>query len=348
MRKKKVLMIATSRRTRGGITEMLKIYEQLSCWHTYDIKWLETHIDKNAMLKLCYGLKAWLHFLCIVGKYDLMHIHIGELTSVRRKHIFFRIARMCRKKTVIHIHIGSQLASVAGHRLFRRMVRKAEGIVVLSDLIKQELMQYDLTDNCKISVIPNPCPLVENVRYSAANKEILFAGTLNHNKGYEVLMQAFAAVAHNHPDWTLVMAGSGETRKAHRLAEALHIERRIVMPGWICGQAKDACFRRASIYCLASYAEGFPISVLEALAYGLPIVSTPVGSLREALADNATAVLFTPGDHVELAAKLNLLMNDDDRLNRLSQASRGLAERYSSHATDRLISKLYEDILQRR
>ena len=76
MKNKKVLILATSRKTRGGVTAVLKVYEQCPFWKKYKVYWLETHIDRTLFVKFLYAVKALIAFLFLVWFYDIIHIHV--------------------------------------------------------------------------------------------------------------------------------------------------------------------------------------------------------------------------------------------------------------------------------
>jgi glycosyltransferase involved in cell wall biosynthesis len=89
---------------------------------------------------------------------------------------------------------------------------------------------------------------------------------------------------------------------------------------------QDKCVnKKASVFCLASYAEGFPMAVLDAWSYGIPVISTPVGGLPDVLLDGENVLFFQPGDIDGLSDKLKCLLTDGSLRLRLSDASLCLA-----------------------
>ena len=94
----KVLVVATSRKTKGGITSVVKAHETGEQWKKFHCKWIETHRDGNSVRKLWYLATALIEYICLLPFYDIVHIHVGLRTSVNRKLIFARIALLFRKK----------------------------------------------------------------------------------------------------------------------------------------------------------------------------------------------------------------------------------------------------------
>ena len=344
MNSKKVLVLATSRKTRGGITAVLSAYEHFPFWAKYKVYWIETHIDRGIVWKLFYAFVALIKYVCVVWQYDIVHIHTSELPSVQRKYVFFKIAKVLRKKVVVHLHIGNQLNEVRGNKLYKNLFEGADAILVLSQSIRLKLEQ-DFGVRNKVYVLYNPCPKIESPSYTDNYKEIVFAGTLNANKGYSVLIRAFAKLAKEFPDWKLVIAGNGELEQAQKIVLDCKIEKQVVFPGWVRGSDKESLFRRASVFCLASFAEGFPMAVLDAWSYGIPVVSTPVGGLPDVLLDNKNVLFFTSGNIEELSDKLRRIIIDQKLRYALSQESLGLSKGlFSENKINEQIDLLYKSL----
>ena len=172
----------------------------------------------------------------------------------------------------------------------------------------------------------------------------MFAGTVIPRKGYADLIRGFAKIAKKHLDWKVVIAGNGEIDKAKAVAKERGIEDQVVFLGWVNGHAKDLAFQRASIYCLASDGEGFPMGVLDAWAYGIPCVVTPVGGLPDIVVDGENALVFHVGDVDVLARQLERMISDDELREKIAKASLELA-----HTTFNIdcINKKMEDIYER-
>lgn len=345
MKTKRVLFLATSRKTRGGVTAVVRAYEQFPFWTNYQVRWIETHIDRNLVWKFLYAFIAFLKYIVCVWKYDLIHIHTSELPSVKRKYPFFKIAKFLGKKVVIHLHIGNQVDEKAGNKLYQKMFQEADAVIVLSQSIRQKVeLLFGLEG--KVYVIYNPCPIVPSVKYTDQYKEIIFAGTLNYNKGYSVLIYAFARIAASYPDWKLNIAGNGELAEAKQLAVDCQIESQVNFLGWVRDGAKDLLFRRASIFCLASYAEGFPMAVLDAWAYGLPVISTPVGGLPDVLFNEKNVLFFEPGDIEGLARQLDRLLASQELRYQLGESSLNLSKGlFNMNEINKQIDSLYKKLL---
>lgn len=338
---KKVLVVATSRKTRGGITSVVKAHETSKQWRKFHCKWIETHRDGNNIRKLWYLGTALIEYICLLPFYDIVHIHIATTQSAKRKQLFFYPAKWLKKKTILHFHPSNEkfLFEPCNQTLYRKLFSQADLVLVLSEQWKRWIKEaLGLTE--RIEVLYNPCPIV-NKREDIREKSILFAGTIIPRKGYETLLRGFALIASKYPDWRIIFAGNGEIEKAKKIAKELQIEAQVVFLGWVSGQEKDQAFQKASIYCLASDGEGFPMGVLDAWAYGIPCVVTPVGGIPDIVKNEENGLIFQVGNETELAKQLEKLITNDILYEKLARASNDLAHTVFNVST---INKQLENI----
>ncbi len=322
--KSKVLVVATSANAKGGIATVVKAFRQTDIWNEFSCRWLETHIDGSKFRKFVKFGCALIAYPFLLLRYNIVHIHVSTTVSANRKYFFFRLARLYRKKIVIHLHCGSQLSGIWNDK-YEDMFTNADRCLVLSQGIR-DIVVGRTGRNDNVEVLYNPCPIVEsNSNDDIREKTILFAGTLYKEKGYLDLIDAFAKVYAKHSDWQLILAGNGSQEEGLMRINELGIQGGVKFLGWVSGKTKENAFRMASIFCLPSYAEGFPMAVLDAWAYGLPVVTTPVGGIPDIVIDGENGLLFSPGDVETLVTQLNRLIEDADLRNMLKGKSEKLA-----------------------
>lgn len=308
----KVLVVATSRKTRGGITSVVKAHEKGAQWHDFHCHWVQTHRDGPSWRKIGYLMRALIDYAMRLPFYDAVHIHFSNGTSLKRKLVFARLAKALHKKMLIHFHAFDPDMTIHGKdkAKYKQLFEMADCIIVLSNWWRDEVKKAFPNVNERISVLYNPCEdVIVNANRAKQNK-VLYAGTVNARKGYADLIRAFANVAQKYPDWTLTIAGNGEIEQGKVLAESLGVANRVEFLGWVNGEEKVRAFSEASIFCLPSYAEGFPMAVLDAWAYGLPVITTPVGGIPDVAKDGENMLLFNPGDISALADCLDRMISD--------------------------------------
>lgn len=343
----KVLVIATSRKTRGGITSVVKAYENSPLWDKFHCKWIETHRDGGAFTKLSYLLKGFLQFLLCVPFYDIIHIHTSEPPSALRKVLFMAVSKLLGKKVIVHFHSFSVDTTIKSkyQNVYRYLFGKADVVLVLSKYWQDELCRtFGFKDN-KVKVLYNPCTTEISSKVYPKRKQILYAGTVNARKGYADMIKAFSQVADRFSDWSIVFAGNGEIEEGKALASQLGIAKQTVFLGWVRGEDKDKAFKEASIFCLPSYAEGFPMGVLDAWAYGLPVITTPVGGIPDIAIDGKNCLLFNPGDVNVLAKQMDKMMSSEELRKLVASESNELAKGIFSveKVTERL-GNIYQNL----
>ncbi|MCM1141788.1 MAG: glycosyltransferase family 4 protein, partial [Muribaculum sp.] len=278
--------------------------------------------------KMMYFATGMIDFLIRLPFYDIVHIHTADYGTEKRKRIFARIAKIFGKKLIVHLHSCDPTTSIIGEYkdLYNYTFHNADKIILLSKTWRNLAINSfpDIRD--KFHVLYNPCPTVVSSKFEERKRYILFAASVIQRKGYEDLIRAFAKIAKDFPEWELKIAGNGEIENAKQVALELGVSQQIEFLGWINGNAKDKVFRNASIYCLPSHSEGFPMGVLDAWAYHLPVVSTPVGGLPDVAVDMKNILLFTPKDIEGLSNKLRLLMSDSELYQVITNASAEFAD----------------------
>lgn len=342
----KVLVVATSRKTRGGITSVVKAHEKGLQWKEYHCRWIETHIDRGAVWKLFYLVRGLLTYIVFLPQCKIVHIHISEPPSAMRKCLFMWLAKLCGKKTIVHFHSFSPETTINGKfkKVYRYLFTNADVVVVLSELWKTYVNDtFGLGD--KVRVVYNPCTADIFTQKYERRKLVLYAGTVNARKGYRDMIKAFAKIAPDFTDWQIVFAGNGEVEQGKELARELEIESQTVFLGWVSGEVKDKAFKEATIFCLPSYAEGFPMSVLDAWAYGLPVITTPVGGIPDVAQDGVNMLLFNPGDVDMLAKQMMRMITDNGLRDEISGQSALLASTtFNINTINKEIGEIYKEL----
>lgn len=311
----KVLFVGDSRQMKGGVNAVIQSIERTPLWEKYRCTWLECQINDRITKKIAYLLRALFKAVFTIPRYDLIHFHTAIGNSMMVQLPFFLYARILRKKTVLHLHVGDQLKKECNSRLLRFYSKRADCIITLGD----SLRQYVPAPSEKVEFLYNPAPEIRHK--DAPRKFFLFAAYIDseRNKGYDVLLEAFAVVARHHPEWKLLICGEGDMDQLHHLIRKNHVENSVSTPGWVMGNDKDRIFSEAFAYCLASRKEGLPVTILESLSIGLPIIATPVGSLPEFLTEGESVLFAKIGDASDLARQMCRLIENPDLYEKLSK-----------------------------
>ena len=321
----KVLYIGDSRKTKGGVSAVIKTIQSSFVWEKFSCNWLECQINESLIHKLAYLLKALIIGLFVIPKYDIIHFHTSVGNSLKVQLPFFLYSIVLKKKIVTHFHVGNQLKKAAGNRLFSFYCRKSDIVLTLGESLKQYI-PHDGKSRTRIECLYNPAP--ETTAKESSQKYFLAAIFIDSemNKGYDTMLEAFSMISGSYPEWKMIICGDGDREKLSGLIEANKLTGKVITPGWVTGKEKDDLFRNAFAYCMASREEGLPITVLESIASGLPVISTPVGCVPELLSDGESALFFPTGDSRALADRMRMLIEDSQLYKRLSDNGKSIAQ----------------------
>lgn len=185
---------------------------------------------------------------------------------------------------------------------------------------------------------------------TADTRNLLFLSRIDEKKGLDLLIDAFSRIAPHRPGIRLVICGSGDpalTDKLKSQASALGIADRLTWAGQVTGDLRLAAFSAAEVFVLPSHSENFGIALLEAMAAGLPCLSTD----QVALAVNALrdkAVLITAREPAAIAAALEALLDAPEERHLLGQSARILSRsEYSLPAMGKALNELYREIVKK-
>ncbi len=216
--------------------------------------------------------------------------------------------------------------------LFRLCASWAARITVIHE---DYIRLYPRAMASKMHAISNPLTILSPEKAAVLGepgspKVLLSVGRLVAQKDHETLLRAFAAIAPDHPEWTLRIVGNGPLLAALKnLARSLGIGERVVMAGTVADIASE--YLGAQLYCVTSRYEGLPLAPAEALSLGLPVVGfADCPGTDELIEDGINGILVPAGDRVgNLSRALDALMGDGELRTRLAAEGPKVTDRYS-------------------
>ncbi len=160
------------------------------------------------------------------------------------------------------------------------------------------------------------------------------------HKRLPLIIKAFKEI--NSPNSKLVLIGEGEeTDKAKEAVKAYNLESKVIFTGKLFGQPIYDEFKKASIYVSASLEEGFPNVFVEAMHFGLPIISSDVGGCGEIVKDSVNGYLFPVFDENAFVDRLKKLNSDRDLRNNMAKSAYELSEKYNLNTTIKQFMEMY-------
>lgn len=234
-----------------------------------------------------------------------------------------------------------------------RLYGRLDAVVALTSESERWLQEH--TSARRVPVIPNPAPWPLPIQAPTLSPPprgdgrymLLAVGRLGEEKGFHRLLDAFQQLADAFPDWRLVILGEGSERQAlEAQVAAAGLHGRVSLPGRAgnVGQWYEA----ADLYVMSSRFEGFPNTLAEAMAHGLPAVSFDCDTgPRDIIRHEVDGLLVPAADVPALASALRRLMADEDLRQRFGERAREARERFSMARVAGMWEALFQDLLQR-
>ncbi len=240
-----------------------------------------------------------------------------------------------------HFYIGKSW------EILRRIVYPFAGALVVQT--QGVLAYFSPGVRRRTKIIPNPvirppkADVDEQNRNASDSKTLIAMGRLCEQKGFDLLLSAFAEIAPSHPNWSLEIWGEGVSRSLlEQLRDRLGLQGRAQFPG-VTNRPYEK-MRQADLFVLSSRYEGMPNVLGEAMACGLPVVSfdCPTGP-REIIRDGVDGILVPPEDVKALANALDRLIGDEGERHRLAMLAPEVTERF---AVEKIIAS-WEELIFR-
>ena len=226
-----------------------------------------------------------------------------------------------------HFNFNNDLGKY-GRRLARQLAaRYCDSVITLTERDKEYWLK-GTRHKSQIIAIANPCPFpVQEYTKEQNTKIVLAVGRLTHIKGFDTLLAAWAQVSELMPNWTLKIVGEGEDRA--KLTDFIKINE-LTDSVELVGNTNDVSqyYKQAEIYCLSSRFEGFPMVLLETLAFGIPVVSFDCDTGPVEILENTGSILVPKNNIDMLASSLVSLMTDSEKREKISLKSKEKAKIY--------------------
>lgn len=333
----------------GGIRSVVETYARDGFLDAETILSVPSYAEGHFVLRQLVFLRA-LSTCCrhfATKRVELVHLHAAMRGSFWRKAAFASMARLFGVPVLFHLH-GSEMKIFHARqpRLLRWMIRRQLELATRVLVLSQSWREFvaEIAPGANIAVVPNYVAMPAVGMKEGGGRSLLFLGAVGKRKGTFDLIDAFAGIAADFPDARLTIAGNGQVEEAGLLVRAHGLEQRVTLSGWVEGEAKAELLRASDILVLPSYNEGLPMSVLEAMAAEIAVITTRVGGLPELLSDGIDGLLIAPGDRFALANAMARLLGDESLRRRIAEAGRRRVEQaYSRDMVLPLLHRLYSE-----
>jgi glycosyltransferase involved in cell wall biosynthesis len=370
----KVLMVGTGFDVKGGITSVQRLIIDAHA-PNITIQHVPTIVKGSAWQNIVAFLRA-IQQLCwaiLTKKVDIIHIHFSERGSTLRKSILISIALLFRQSIILHAHGGSYREFYAAlpkviQRMLILLLGKCSRIIVLSESWQDYYHDTFAIDKSQLIVLYNPVVVPTEIpnRLNRKQLKFIFLGLIGKrggaldlvksaisfprpDKGAFDLINAVAALPAKDRDRVeLVLAGNGDLDAANQLISDLNLTDKVTILTWLDFQQRDKLLAEADGFILPSYNEGLPMSMLESMAWGLPVIVTPVGGIPEVITHKHNGLLVEPGNQEQLVEAMQSLIRDEDLRMSLGMAARHSVEGLDINSYMKSLVEVYNSVIEER
>ena len=349
-----ILMLGPALNVRGGVSGVERILlealpDEVHATH------IATMVDGGKWAKTVTFAQALARFTMELRQLpDVVHIHFASGASNVRKIILARIALARGASVIMHAHGAAYRQhwarmSPAARAITRDTLMRVQRLVVLGERWKTFFVSIGVPQH-RIVVLPNPVVLPESVpeRPAGGKVRFVFFGLISARKGPFELVEAVARLT---PECRarveFMLAGNGETERLRARVKELGLQDVVEIREWVEPAERDRLLAAAHAFVLPSHAEGLPMSMLEAMAWGLAPICTPVGSIPEHVVDGANGLLVTPGDVAQLSAAIERLVANDAERMQMGRLARATVEPLCVKEYSNRMCALYRSLANR-
>jgi glycosyltransferase involved in cell wall biosynthesis len=336
---------------RGGIGAVLDIYSK----NITPFNFISTLAYRNKFYEIFFfsGSIFRLFIKLITNrKIRIVHIHGAKDGSIFRKYVICFIAKkIFGKKMIFHSHAGAfdEFYMKRG-RLYKYMCRflinNSEAVVVLSDRWNN-FFQTNFKVK-RLIVIRNPVQHRQPVVLKPIRHDqvvFLFLGKIVDHKGiFDLVKLVTEEQAALRDKCKFLVGGNHEVELLKKLIRDGGIEDLVEYIGWVKDEEKDRFFCMSDYFILPTYHEAMPMTILESLSYGKPVITTPVGSIPEVIENNKNGMLFQPGDMQHLKKIIFDVINDRSKYDCMRKNAMNTAILFYPESIKTELEKLYTEI----
>lgn len=321
----KVLMVGPGRDVMGGISTVVNSYYQLGLDKKVELRYISSMEDGNKLKKLVVALKSYVEFVNCIKNYDIVHVHMAAQASYTRKSIFIKKAKKAGKKIIIHQHSADfdefffKQSDSKKQKQIKSIFEMADAVIVLSE----EWAKFfgdNVCDSAKIKILYNGVIIPSYRKEDYSDTNVLFLGRLGKRKGSYDLLKAIPQVLEKVPSAHFYFGGDGDIQQSQKIINENGLQEHVKLLGWIKDKEKEVYLKKCSVFILPSYHEGMPMSVLEAMSYGLATVSTNAGGIPCIIDNEKNGIRIDAGNIKFMEDTLVLLLNHPELKKELGMA----------------------------
>lgn len=358
MEKPKIVHIVQSLQTGGA--EMLLVNLAINCKDKFDVTVisqynennlpLEKHLAEHGIKTIFLNKKVGFDFKSIIVLYKVLNKINPDIVHTHLHAAIYAVPWYIMHKKTVKVHTVHSVASMELgiiHRIVQGFAYRFLGVVpvAISPFVKKSIVKQYKIHAQKVPVILNGIDVSKynmpnGSKDSARPFTIINVASFNKWKNQMLLLNSFYKVTSKYPDTRLIFVGEGpEKAEIEHAAHKLGIADKTFFAGLT--NEVEKFLNNADLFVLSSTFEGVPLSVLEAYAAGLPVVSTRVGGVRDILKDGVNGFLVPPEDEAAMESVILKMYGNAELRNKMSDINKLAAKEFDIKKITEQYIKLY-------
>lgn len=355
---KKVLFLVPSQNSKGGVSNYYKVIKD-SITFPFEYFYRGVRIQDSAVNRLFsvfiipfdylrFYIKLKRNKYCVV----ILNTSLGK-TGIIRDSFFIQILKFCRVRFIVFFRgIDYKIFEYVKQKwlkLFFNTFLQADKIIVLSYDFKNALVKLGYPNDIIVETTVVDTNLVADLliekiaeKQKSKNQKILFLSRLEKSKGIYELINAFRVINKKYEETTLHICGTGSEQDF--IKKYITNDRNIHLIGFVTEDLKKAEYLNSHLFILPSYHEGLPNCILEAMAFGLPVITTKVGGIPDIFEHGINGILLEKVEEQKIVEAIEYLLQNDNLRIKIATNNFQYASKYfyKEIVIDRL-SKIIEE-----
>ena len=351
----KVLMVGNCYKNHhpGGISAVLQYWsEYIECMQHYS-----TYKLSNVLFRIwlfAFGYMRIAMRLMLDRKVQILHLHCAADASFWRKTQLVRLGKFFKRKVILHIHSSRfkdyyAEASPKKKKWIIETLCYVDVVIVLSNSWKEWFVGIGVPSD-KLIVLHNITSyptLVSSAKVDDGKIHLLFMGEIGPRKGVFDVIRAIANHKAELSGKVIFRIGGNRNEDVLKkmIADA-NLQDIVNFEGWVGGTKKVELLNWANLFILPSFNEGLPISILEAMSYKLPIITSAVGGIPEVVVNDENGTIVTPGNEEEIYTAIKKYVDNPQLLASEGGSSYKKAETYLPEYVMNSLKRIYMELLE--
>lgn len=336
----------------GGISAVVQYWSQ----YIENLQYYPTYKLSNVVVRVGWFACSYLR-LALRMKFDknvkILHLHTAADGSFLRKSMLVKLGHRMGKKVVLHVHASrfKDFYNEASQKKKQRILQTLNSVdvlIVLSHSWKEWFVSLGISKD-KIVILHNITSYptkIDSAKKNDGKVHFLFMGEIGQRKGVFDILRALTI--HREELVGKIELRIGGNKHEEELKKAIddgNLQEIVKFEGWVGGEKKLQLLNWADVFILPSFNEGLPISILEAMSYGHPIISTPVGGIPEVVETGRNGILVTPGNEEEIFNAINYYVENRNRIPEEGEKSNDVARTYLPDYVLNHLKEIYEKLI---